>query len=227
MNLAVLDLNLLVALDALLREASVSRAAERIGLSQPATSHALRRLRELMDEGKTVSVGVSNLTLAQLEEFACVCPIAAYQPPYNMLLRDIEADTLPWCRRHNVACGYPAGDAAEVTIGTTTNAELQFDPTTASVPTGSQVTLTFENEDTVPHNLTFNDPIDAKTATVVQPDASEMLENVLGRLQRRNCRTIPVLERGTLIGLVTMDNVGEFLMIHAAERGLPHDTRGA
>jgi hypothetical protein len=46
-----------------------------------------------------------------------------------------------------------------------------------------------------------------------------MLETVLGRLQGRDCHTIPVLERGTLIGLVTMDNVGEFLMIHAAERG--------
>ena len=51
--------------------------------------------------------------------------------------------------------------------------------------------------------------------------ASEMLETVLGRLQGRDCHTIPVLERGVLIGLVTMDNVGEFLMIHAAERGTP------
>jgi Zn-dependent protease len=48
--------------------------------------------------------------------------------------------------------------------------------------------------------------------------SSEMLETVLGRLQGRDCHTIPVLEHGALIGLVTMDNVGEFLMIHAAER---------
>lgn len=48
--------------------------------------------------------------------------------------------------------------------------------------------------------------------------ASEMLETVLGRLQGRDCHTIPVLEHGALIGLVTMDNVGEFLMIQAAER---------
>lgn len=40
-----LDLNLLVALDALLDEGSVSRAAERLHLSQPAASAALRRLR--------------------------------------------------------------------------------------------------------------------------------------------------------------------------------------
>lgn len=57
MNLASLDLNLLVALDALLAEASVGRAASRIGLSQPATSHALRRLREVMGDALLVRVG--------------------------------------------------------------------------------------------------------------------------------------------------------------------------
>ena len=60
-------------------------------------------LRELKAEGKTRAVGVSNVTVSQLEEFAAVCPIAAYQPPYNMLQRGIEADTLPWCREHNVS----------------------------------------------------------------------------------------------------------------------------
>jgi DNA-binding transcriptional LysR family regulator len=44
-NLARLDLNLLVALDALLQERSVTRAAERMGLSQPAVSAQLSRLR--------------------------------------------------------------------------------------------------------------------------------------------------------------------------------------
>lgn len=44
-HLAKLDLNLLVALDALLTERSVTRAAARIGLSQSAMSHALARLR--------------------------------------------------------------------------------------------------------------------------------------------------------------------------------------
>jgi DNA-binding transcriptional LysR family regulator len=57
MNLASLDLNLLVALDALLLEASVSRAAMRIGLSQPATSHALQRLRDMLHDPLLVRVG--------------------------------------------------------------------------------------------------------------------------------------------------------------------------
>jgi len=57
MNLASLDLNLLVALDALLSEGHVGRAATRIGLSQPATSHSLRRLRELVGDPLLVRVG--------------------------------------------------------------------------------------------------------------------------------------------------------------------------
>lgn len=45
MNLRNIDLNLLVVLDALLEERHVSRAANRLGLSQPAASNALDRLR--------------------------------------------------------------------------------------------------------------------------------------------------------------------------------------
>src|SRR3954453_9238441 len=57
MNLNPLDLNLLVALDALLLEGNVSRAAMRIGLSQPATSHALQRLRDLIRDPLLVRNG--------------------------------------------------------------------------------------------------------------------------------------------------------------------------
>jgi DNA-binding transcriptional LysR family regulator len=58
MNLATLDLNLLVALDALICEAHVGRAAARLGLSQPAMSHALARLRDLMGDALLVRVGL-------------------------------------------------------------------------------------------------------------------------------------------------------------------------
>ncbi|RZS83122.1 DNA-binding transcriptional LysR family regulator [Phyllobacterium myrsinacearum] len=50
MNLRSVDLNLLVVLDALLDEAHVSRAADRLGLSQPATSSALDRCRHLFED---------------------------------------------------------------------------------------------------------------------------------------------------------------------------------
>jgi DNA-binding transcriptional LysR family regulator len=57
MNLASIDLNLLVALDALLLEANVSRAAMRVGLSQPAMSHALARLRGMLGDPLLVRAG--------------------------------------------------------------------------------------------------------------------------------------------------------------------------
>lgn len=50
MKLRGVDLNLLVILDALLEEAHVSRAADRLGLSQPATSSALERCRQLFGD---------------------------------------------------------------------------------------------------------------------------------------------------------------------------------
>src|SRR6185503_12860605 len=57
MNLASVDLNLLVALEALIAEAHVGRAARRIGRSQPAVSHALMRLRDVLGDPLLVRVG--------------------------------------------------------------------------------------------------------------------------------------------------------------------------
>ena len=50
MNIANFDLNLLRAFDALMRERNVSRAAQRMSLSQPAMSNALSRLRDLLED---------------------------------------------------------------------------------------------------------------------------------------------------------------------------------
>jgi DNA-binding transcriptional LysR family regulator len=50
MKLADIDLNLLVVFQQLLREGRVSRAAAALGLSQPAVSNALRRLRDLLGD---------------------------------------------------------------------------------------------------------------------------------------------------------------------------------
>ena len=51
------DLNLLIALDALLQEQNVSRAAKRLGLSTPAMSHALARLRKQLGDPLLVRAG--------------------------------------------------------------------------------------------------------------------------------------------------------------------------
>ncbi len=58
MRLKGLDLNLLVALDVLLDERSVSRAAERLHVSQPAASAALGRLRDYFGDDLLVQHGI-------------------------------------------------------------------------------------------------------------------------------------------------------------------------
>lgn len=50
MNLNTLDLNLLVAFEALIAASSVSRAAEKLNVTQPAVSHSLKRLRQLFGD---------------------------------------------------------------------------------------------------------------------------------------------------------------------------------
>ena len=57
MQLNRFDLNLLIALDALLREKNVTRAAERVFLSQPAMSAALHKLRDYFNDPLLVRVG--------------------------------------------------------------------------------------------------------------------------------------------------------------------------
>lgn len=60
-------------------------------------------MHDLRAEGKVRAVGLSNSDLAGIVEFHAVCPLAAFQPPYNMLQRDIETEIMPWCREHNVS----------------------------------------------------------------------------------------------------------------------------
>ncbi len=67
MNLTQFDLNLLVSLDALLIEKNVTRAGQRVGLSQPAMSGTLSRLRELFKDELLVRVG-RNLELTPLAQ---------------------------------------------------------------------------------------------------------------------------------------------------------------
>jgi len=67
MHLSGLDLNLLVTLDALLNEAHVGRAAERVGLSQPAVSHALARLREIFEDPLLVRTGARMVATPRAE----------------------------------------------------------------------------------------------------------------------------------------------------------------
>ena len=76
MRLRTIDLNLLVMLEALVAERSVSNAARRLGLTQSAVSHALRRLRTTFNDElfvKTVrDTGKKTLVIAGVWTEACI-----------------------------------------------------------------------------------------------------------------------------------------------------------
>src|SRR5690349_8347393 len=109
-NLAGIDLNLLVAFDALMAERSVSQAATRVGLSQPAMSNALGRLRRLLDDPVMVRSrqGMEPTTralelaptvhqaLAQLGR--ALAPVASFDPAHADYRFRIEtSDELELC----------------------------------------------------------------------------------------------------------------------------------
>ena len=81
------------------------------------------------------------------------------------------------------------------------------------------VGLTQRGQDTL-----VGDTMQREFATV---DESEMLEMSFRRLQSCECHTVPVLRRGELVGLVTMDNVGEFVAIQAAAKNFAAAGNGA
>lgn len=67
-NLTNVDLNLLVSLHAILEERSVTAAADRVGLSQPAMSHALRRLRKLFEDQILIRQGSRSVLTPRAHE---------------------------------------------------------------------------------------------------------------------------------------------------------------
>jgi DNA-binding transcriptional LysR family regulator len=105
MNLRSIDLNLLLALEALVEERHVTRAAKRLGLSQPAMSNALARLRRTFDDPLLVRTpgGMAPTPAAQslmvavraalgqlraaLEERPCFDP-AASRRTFHLLAND-------------------------------------------------------------------------------------------------------------------------------------------
>lgn len=59
-------------------------------------------LQELVDAGKIRHAGVSNYDATQLAEFDAVRPVETLQPPYHLFRREIEAETLPYARKHDI-----------------------------------------------------------------------------------------------------------------------------
>lgn len=113
MDIRKLDLNLLVVLEAIHAEGSLTRAAQRLNLSQPAVSHALGRLREALDDplflrqgNRMVPTSRTQRLMGPLHEALgligeAVTEGARFEPAtsrqlFRLGLRDVfEATTLP------------------------------------------------------------------------------------------------------------------------------------
>ena len=87
MKLSGVDANLLPALDALLRERNVTRAARRLGVGQPAVSHSLARLRShfrdelLVLRGRTYFLTAKGEKLAEVVASATRAMAAVFEEP--------------------------------------------------------------------------------------------------------------------------------------------------
>lgn len=104
MNLSAIDLNLLVVLDAVLTEKSATRAARRLGVTQPAVSNALSRLRDLFGDPLVVRNGRG---LAPTPRAAALAPkVARWIREARAILDDDDAafDPARTEREFTLAC---------------------------------------------------------------------------------------------------------------------------
>ena len=91
-NLRTLDLNLLKTLDALLDEHSVTRAASRLSLTQPAVSGMLNRLRDYFDDPLFIRAPHGIVPTTRAEELAA--PVKRILADIDVLLQPAEFDPL-------------------------------------------------------------------------------------------------------------------------------------
>ncbi|WP_310637863.1 aldo/keto reductase [Delftia acidovorans] len=63
---------------------------------------ALSVLAKARQQGKIRAIGVSNFDVAQLRRAQAVTEIASLQPPYSALMREVEADILPFCEQAGI-----------------------------------------------------------------------------------------------------------------------------
>lgn len=75
-KLGAMDLNLLVVFDAIMRDRSVTQAGQRLGLSQPAMSHALRRLRHMLKDDLFIRSPNGMIPTPRAEQLATPIRIA-------------------------------------------------------------------------------------------------------------------------------------------------------
>jgi aryl-alcohol dehydrogenase-like predicted oxidoreductase len=80
----------------------VHRPSWPVGAPAPDLEEGWEALAQLKDQGKIRYVGVSNFDVPQMERVQGISPITSLQPPYSMLMRQIEDEILPFCKANNI-----------------------------------------------------------------------------------------------------------------------------
>jgi DNA-binding transcriptional LysR family regulator len=101
MNLRSFDLNLLLVFEAIFRERSVLRASQSLALSQPAVSHALNRLRYLLNDGLFVRTPNGMIPTPRAEELAL--PVRRALSEIRFALEGLQFDPSTANRRFAIA----------------------------------------------------------------------------------------------------------------------------
>jgi DNA-binding transcriptional LysR family regulator len=100
-KLAAIDLNLLLVFDAVMRDRSVTRAGNRLGLSQPAMSHALTRLRHMLRDELFVRSPKGMVPTPRAEQLAG--PVRAALEGFQQALEPTEFEPATATRTFRVA----------------------------------------------------------------------------------------------------------------------------
>jgi aryl-alcohol dehydrogenase-like predicted oxidoreductase len=120
--------------------------------SGSALEEAWSTMAALQKEGKVHWIGVSNFKAAQIQRAEKIAPVTSLQPPYSIIRRAIEAETLPYCEKHGIGVISYAPMASGLLTGAMTRERA------ASLPT----------DDFRTRNPEFRDPRLSKNLELVE-----------------------------------------------------------
>lgn len=72
------------------------------GDTEGTIEEAWKALADAKEKGKIRYIAVSNFDVDEMKRIQKIAPITSLQPPYSMLMRQIEDDILPFCKENNI-----------------------------------------------------------------------------------------------------------------------------
>jgi len=96
---------------------------------KPGIEESWQTLAALKAEGKVGWIGVSNFSAAQIKRAEKITPVTSLQPPYSIIRRKIEAETLPYCQKQGIGVISYAPMASGLLTGAMTRARAAALPT--------------------------------------------------------------------------------------------------